>query len=53
MIITLLVDLGRMDEARERALAFIKAYPKSSYRPLIQGKTGIHPRPYGPDGEEH
>jgi hypothetical protein len=52
MIVTLLVDLGQMDEARARARAFIQAYPQSAYRPLVQGKTGIHPRPYGPYGVE-
>jgi hypothetical protein len=50
MIITLLVDLGRMDEARARVDRFLEAYPNSRYRPLVQGKTGIHPRPSGPGG---
>jgi hypothetical protein len=50
MIITLLADLGRIDEARERVLPYLEAYPDSRYRPLVQGKTGIHPRPSGPGG---
>jgi hypothetical protein len=48
MAITLLVDLGNMEEARRETRAFIAAYPGSSYRPLVQGVTGIHPRPHGP-----
>ncbi len=48
MIVTLLVDLGRMDEARERTYRFIEQYPKSPYRRLVQGATGIHPRPGRP-----
>lgn len=48
MIVTLLVDLGRMSEARERTHAFIKQYPQSPYRRLAQGVTGIHPRPGRP-----
>lgn len=48
MRITLLADLQRMDEARSLARAFIAQYPQSSYRPLVQGVTGIHPRPSGP-----
>ncbi len=48
MIITLLVDLNRFDEARERVYPFLKAYPESPYVPLVEGKTGIHPRPMGP-----
>jgi hypothetical protein len=48
MAITLLVDLGSMEEARRETRAFIAAYPRSSYRPLVQGVTGIHPRPSGP-----
>jgi hypothetical protein len=48
MIITLLVDLGRMDEARQRVSRYIEAYPDSRYLPLVEGKTGIHPRPSGP-----
>jgi hypothetical protein len=46
--ITLLVDLGNMEEARRETRAFIARYPGSSYRPLVQGVTGIHPRPSGP-----
>jgi hypothetical protein len=48
MIITLLVDVGRMDEARQRVAQYIEAYPNSRYLPLVEGKTGIHPRPQGP-----
>jgi hypothetical protein len=48
MIITLLVDLGRMEEARQRVYRYIEAYPDSPYLPLVEGKTGIHPRPMGP-----
>lgn len=48
MIITLLVDLGRMEEARQRVYRYIEAYPSSPYLPLVEGKTGIHPRPQGP-----
>jgi len=46
--ITLLVDLGNMAEARARTERFIVEYPDSRYRPLVQGVTGIHPRPTGP-----
>jgi hypothetical protein len=48
MRITLLVDLGRMPEARSFTREFIASYPESAYRPLVQGVTGIHPRPSGP-----
>jgi len=48
MRITLLVDLGEMDEARARTRRFIAEHPTSQYRPLVQGVTGIHPRPTGP-----
>ncbi len=48
MQVTLLVDLGRMDEARIEAKTFIAAHPESRYRPLVQGATGIHPRPGRP-----
>jgi hypothetical protein len=48
MIITLLVDLDRMDEARQRVYRYIEAYPDSPYLALVEGKTGIHPRPLGP-----
>lgn len=48
MAITLLVDLGDMEQARRETRAFVLAYPQSSYRPLVQGVTGIHPRPGGP-----
>ncbi len=47
-IVTLLVDLGRMQEARERTRRFIEQYPQSPYRRLVQGVTGIHPRPGKP-----
>jgi hypothetical protein len=50
MIVTLLADLNRMDEARELAHAFMAAFPGSEYLPLVQGATGIHPRPHGPSG---
>ncbi len=47
-IVTLLVDLGRMQEARSRTRQFIEQYPNSPYRRLVQGVTGIHPRPGAP-----
>jgi len=50
MGVTLLVDLGEMAEARARARRFLAEHPESSYRPLVQGVTGIHPRPSGPEG---
>jgi hypothetical protein len=50
MIVTLLADLDRMDEARSFARAFMAAFPRSEYLPLVQGVTGIHPRPHGPNG---
>ncbi len=50
MGITLLVDLGEMEEARALARRFITEHPTSRYRPLVQGVTGIHPRPSRPDG---
>jgi len=50
MGITLLVDLGEMAEARARARRFLAEHPSSRYRPLVQGVTGIHPRPSAPDG---
>lgn len=46
--ITLLVDLGRMAEARDEVRRFIQSHPQSRYRPLVQGVTGIHPRPTRP-----
>ncbi len=46
--ITLLVELDRMSEARQLVHKFIKTHPDSRYRPLVQGVTGIHPRPTGP-----
>lgn len=48
MRITLLVDLDRMPEARALTREFIARYPDSPYRRLVQGVTGIHPRPSGP-----
>jgi hypothetical protein len=48
MRITLLVDLDRMSEARALTREFIAKYPQSPYRPLVQGATGIHPRPSAP-----
>jgi hypothetical protein len=48
MIVTLLVDTGDMSEARKLARRFIDAFPSSEYRPLVQGVTGVHPRPSGP-----
>ncbi len=47
-IVTLLVDTGKMEEARTRTRSFIEKYPSSPYRPLVQGVTGIHPRPGAP-----
>lgn len=48
MRITLLVDLDRMAEARALTREFIERHPESPYRRLVQGATGIHPRPSGP-----
>jgi hypothetical protein len=48
MRITLLVDLNRMPEARRLTRDFIQRYPDSPYRRLVQGVTGVHPRPGGP-----
>lgn len=48
MRITLLVDLERMTEARALTHEFIERHPESPYRHLVQGVTGIHPRPSGP-----
>jgi len=45
LIVTLLVDENRMPEARARARAFTTEYPDSRYLPLVQGVTGVHPRP--------
>jgi hypothetical protein len=45
LIVTLMVDTERMPEARVRAREFIRRYPQSRYLPLVQGTTGIHPRP--------
>ena len=49
MAITLLVDLDRMKDARREVRQFIQTYPESRYRPLVQGVTGIHPRPGAPE----
>ncbi len=49
MGITLLVDLGQIEEARALTRRFIVEHPESVYRPLVQGVTGIHPRPSGPN----
>lgn len=46
--ITALVDLGRMKQARREVREFIERHPDSRYRPLVQGVTGIHPRPGAP-----
>jgi hypothetical protein len=48
--VTLLVDLGRMDEARRVAQVFLAAHPRSEYAGLVRGVTGIHPRPGKPAG---
>ncbi len=48
MIITLLVDLDRMEEARQRVHRYLEEYPNSRYVPLVEGKTGVDPRPQGP-----
>jgi hypothetical protein len=45
LIVTLMVDLERMPEARARTREFMRSYPDSRYLPLVQGVTGIHPRP--------
>jgi hypothetical protein len=45
LIVTLLVDLDRVSEARARARQFTVEYPASRYLPLVQGVTGVHPRP--------
>jgi hypothetical protein len=45
LIVTLLVDLQRTAEARDRAREFTRNYQKSRYLPLVQGVTGFHPRP--------
>lgn len=45
LIVTLLVDTGDMAAARARTRDFIQRYPDSRYRRLVQGVTGIHPRP--------
>lgn len=46
LIVTLLVDSGRMADARQRTREFLESYPTSEYRPLVEGVTGIHPRPH-------
>lgn len=45
LIVTLMVELGRMPEARARTRELMQTYPDSRYLPLVQGVTGIHPRP--------
>jgi hypothetical protein len=45
LIVTLLVDVDRMPEARARARQFRSEYPSSGYLPLVEGVTGVHPRP--------
>jgi hypothetical protein len=45
LIVTLLVDEGDLQAARERARDYTKRYPESRYLPLVQGLTGVHPRP--------
>lgn len=45
LIVSLLVDLQRMPEARQRAREFSRSFADSRYLPLVQGVTGIHPRP--------
>lgn len=50
MIVTLLTDLGRYEEARARTRLFLEQYPQSPYKPLVQGVSGIHPRPGPPPG---
>jgi hypothetical protein len=45
LIVTLLVDLQRMPEARQRARDFSRSFADSRYLPLVQGVTGVHPRP--------
>lgn len=50
MAVTLLVELDRMPEARARTRRFLVDHPGSPYAHLIQGQTGIHPRPGPPPG---
>lgn len=50
VVASLLVDLGRMKEARAEVRRFLEKYPESRYRPMLQGLTGIHPRPGAPPG---
>lgn len=45
LIVTLLVDSNQWREARERTRDFASRYPTSRYLPLVQGVTGVHPRP--------
>jgi hypothetical protein len=45
VIVTLLAELDRLSEARARARNFGAEYPNSRYLPLVQGVTGVHPRP--------
>jgi hypothetical protein len=52
LLATLLVDLGRMAEARVEVRRFLQEHPESRYRPMLQGMTGIHPRPGPPPSVE-
>jgi len=45
LIVTLFADLGRHGEARAHARSFTERYPSSRYLPLVQGVSGVHPRP--------
>ena len=45
LIVTLLVDTERLPEARAWARRFTLNYPDSRYLPLVQGASGVHPRP--------
>jgi hypothetical protein len=39
---------ARRRAARAETQAFLAAYPDSEYRRMVQGVTGIHPRPGRP-----
>lgn len=52
MVATLLVDLGRMAEARAEVRRFLAQHPESRYGPMLRGMTGIHPRPGPPPSVE-
>lgn len=47
--ITVLVETGDMKRARRLTREFIERFPESPYRRLVQGQTGIHPRPGAPE----